>query len=80
VFLLTCTPPESAPSGQFWGISALIGGVRVKVRIYPLTLILNTVLARAWLHIKLTDLRIGYGWMDAEFKKSLAPHLLRWHL
>src|SRR6218665_749812 len=27
--LLTFTPPESAPSGQFWGIYALIGGVRV---------------------------------------------------
>ena len=26
---LTFTPPESAPSGQFWGIYALIGGVRV---------------------------------------------------
>jgi len=28
--LLTFTPPESSPSGQFWGIYALIGGVRVK--------------------------------------------------
>jgi len=28
---LTFTPPESAPSGQFWGIYALIGGVRAKV-------------------------------------------------
>jgi len=28
--LLTFTPPESAPSGQFWCIYALIGGVRVK--------------------------------------------------
>jgi len=28
---LTFTPPESAPSGQFWGINALIGGVRVNV-------------------------------------------------
>jgi len=28
--ILTFTPPESAPSGQFWGIYALIGGVRVK--------------------------------------------------
>jgi len=28
--LLTFTPPESAPRGQFWGIYALIGGVRVK--------------------------------------------------
>ena len=27
---LTFTPPESFPSGQFWGIYALIGGVRVK--------------------------------------------------
>ena len=27
---LTFTPPESAPSGQFWCIYALIGGVRVK--------------------------------------------------
>src|SRR6218665_2484144 len=27
---LIITPPESAPSGQFWGIYALIGGVRVK--------------------------------------------------
>src|SRR6218665_1236322 len=26
---LTFTPSESAPSGQFWGIYALIGGVRV---------------------------------------------------
>src|SRR6218665_2431711 len=29
--LLTFTPPESSPSGQFWGIYALIGGVRVKI-------------------------------------------------
>src|SRR6218665_1727838 len=29
---LTFTPPESAPSGQFWGIYALIEGVRVKNR------------------------------------------------
>ena len=28
--LLTLTPPESSPSDQFWGIYALIGGVRVK--------------------------------------------------
>ena len=28
--LPTFTPPESSPSGQFWGIYALIGGVRVK--------------------------------------------------
>ena len=27
---LTFTPPESTPSGQFWCIYALIGGVRVK--------------------------------------------------
>jgi len=27
--LLTFTPPESSPSSQFWGIYALIGGVRV---------------------------------------------------
>jgi len=27
---LTFTPPESSPSSQFWGIYALIGGVRVK--------------------------------------------------
>jgi len=26
----TFAPPESSPSGQFWGIYALIGGVRVK--------------------------------------------------
>ena len=26
---LTFTPPESSPSDQFWGIYALIGGVRV---------------------------------------------------
>jgi len=31
-WMLTFTPPESAPSGQFWLIYALIGGVRVKVR------------------------------------------------
>jgi len=30
LFWLTFTPPEYAPSGQFWGIYALIGGVRVK--------------------------------------------------
>ena len=30
---LTFTPPESAPSGQFWGIYALIGWVRVNKRI-----------------------------------------------
>ena len=29
-FALTFTTPESFPSGQFWGIYALIGGVRVK--------------------------------------------------
>ena len=28
---LTFTPPESFPSSQFWGIYALIGGVRVKL-------------------------------------------------
>jgi len=28
--LLTYTSPESFPCGQFWGIYALIGGVRVK--------------------------------------------------
>jgi len=28
--MLTFTPPESAPSGQFWCIYTLIGGVRVK--------------------------------------------------
>jgi len=28
--LLTFTPPESALSGQFWGIYALLAGVRVK--------------------------------------------------
>jgi len=28
--ILTFTPPESFPSGQFWGIYALIWGVRVK--------------------------------------------------
>ena len=32
---LTFTPPESAPSDQFWGIYALIGGVRVK-GVYPM--------------------------------------------
>src|SRR6218665_1896524 len=31
---LTFTPPESAPSGQFWGIYALIGGVKVNHIIY----------------------------------------------
>ena len=29
IIFLTFTPPESAPSGQFWGIYALTGGVRV---------------------------------------------------
>ena len=29
--VLTFTPPESAPSGQFWGIYALIGGVRARL-------------------------------------------------
>jgi len=29
---LTFTPPESAPSGQFWGSYALIGGVWVNSR------------------------------------------------
>ena len=28
-FIGPFTPPESAPSGPFWGICALIGGVRV---------------------------------------------------
>ena len=28
--ILTFTPPESAPSSQFWGIYAVIEGVRVK--------------------------------------------------
>ena len=28
--VLTFTPPQSFPSGQFWGIYALIWGVRVK--------------------------------------------------
>jgi len=28
---LTFTPPESSPSGQFWSIYALIGGVRVNL-------------------------------------------------
>jgi len=31
VIALTFTPPESFPSGQFWGIYASIGGVRVKI-------------------------------------------------
>src|SRR6218665_2972796 len=28
---LTFTPPESSPSGQFWGIYALIGGVGLRI-------------------------------------------------
>jgi len=34
---LTLTPPESFPSGQFWGIYALIGGVRVNPKKFPKT-------------------------------------------
>jgi len=34
--MLTITPPESFPSGQFWGIYALIGGVRVNMFTFSL--------------------------------------------
>jgi len=32
--MLTFTTPESSPSGQFWGIYALLGGVRVNYQTY----------------------------------------------
>src|SRR6218665_2064884 len=34
IFGLTFTPSESAPSGQFWCIYALIGGERVILRFF----------------------------------------------
>ena len=74
--VLTFTPPESAPSGQFWCIYALIGGVRVKPNLE--TKKINVIIIIEWM----TPIVFGHLWISVPLSQvsTLVQVLLRPHL